>query len=105
MYRIVLTTVASREDAERIAHALVDARLAACVNIVPQIHSVYRWQGKVEASDELLLVVKTTADRFAVVKERILELHPYELPECIAIDVHDGSEPYLRWIGESTKES
>jgi periplasmic divalent cation tolerance protein len=96
--RIVLTTCGSAEEAERIAHALVERQLAACVNIVPQIRSVYRWQGKVESASEWLLVVKTTAGKFAGVRDAIRELHSYELPECIAIDISDGSPEYLKWM-------
>lgn len=96
--RIVLTTCGSAEEAERIAHALVERQLAACVNIVPQIRSVYRWQGKVESASEWLLVVKTTAGKFAGVRDAIRELHSYELPECIAIEIVDGSPEYLKWM-------
>ena len=96
--RIVLTTCGSAEEAERIAHALVERQLAACVNIVPQIRSVYRWQGKVELASEWLLVVKTTAGKFAGVRDAIRELHSYELPECIAIEIVDGSPEYLKWM-------
>ena len=96
--RIVLTTCGSAEEAERIAHALVERQLAACVNIVPQIRSVYRWQGKVESAAEWLLVVKTTAGKFAGVRDAIRELHSYELPECIAIEIVDGSPEYLKWM-------
>jgi periplasmic divalent cation tolerance protein len=99
--RIVLTTAGSEEEARKIARALVESRIAACVNIVPQIASVYRWQSKVEEAREWLLVVKTTAAAFGQVREAIAELHSYELPECICLIIEDGSPNYLQWIAES----
>ena len=99
--KIVLTTTASREEAEKIAHALVERRLAACVNIVGPIHSVYRWQGKVESADEHLLLIKTSAAGFNGVAKAIRELHSYELPECIELSIESGSAEYLDWIEQS----
>lgn len=99
--RIVLSTAGSEDEARKIAQALVDRRLAACVNIVPQIESIYRWQGKVESSREWLLLIKTTAERFPAVRAAIQELHSYELPECIAITVEQGSADYLQWVDDS----
>src|SRR5271155_3429529 len=99
--RLVLTTAGSEEEAMKIAHGLVDQSLAACVNIVPQVTSIYRWQGKVEEAREWLLIVKTTAAAFAQVREAIAELHSYELPECICLPIEDGSPAYLQWIAES----
>jgi periplasmic divalent cation tolerance protein len=99
--RIVLSTAGSEQEARKIAQSLVERRLAACVNIVPQIESVYRWQGKVESSREWLLIIKTTAERFADVRAAIAELHSYDVPECIAIKVEEGGREYLEWIGES----
>lgn len=96
--RIVLSTAGSAEEARKIGHALVERSLAACVNIVPQLESVYRWQGKVETSQEFLLIVKTTAERVSKVFEAIQSLHSYELPECIALEITAGSEAYLGWI-------
>lgn len=101
--RVVLTTCGSREEAQTIAHAFIERRLAACVNIVPQIESVYRWQGKVEIATEWLLVIKTTAGMFARLRDALHELHSYETPECIAIGIKDGSAAYLDWIGESVR--
>lgn len=98
---LVLTTAPSEAGAKKIAHALVEERLAACVNIVPKIHSVYRWQGKVESADEFLLLIKTTRDREEQVRSAIQDLHTYELPECIVIAIDGGSEEYLQWLSES----
>jgi periplasmic divalent cation tolerance protein len=100
---VVLTTCGSLEEARKIAHAFIERRLAACINIVPQIESVYRWQGKVETATEWLLVIKTTAGMFARLKDGLHELHSYETPECIAIGIEDGSAAYLDWIGESVR--
>jgi periplasmic divalent cation tolerance protein len=99
--RIVLSTTGSEEEARKIARHLVENRLAACVNIVPRIESVYRWEGKVESNHEWLLVIKTTGERFPAVRDAIRELHAYELPECIALSIEDGSTDYLEWIGQA----
>jgi periplasmic divalent cation tolerance protein len=99
--RIVLTTAGSEEEAQKIAHHLVEKGMAACVNIVPHIASVYRWQGKVEEAREWLLLIKTTARTFEKVRTAIAQLHSYELPECICLTIEDGSPEYLRWIAES----
>ncbi|MGD0759393.1 MAG: divalent-cation tolerance protein CutA [Candidatus Sulfotelmatobacter sp.] len=101
--RIVFTTAGSEEEARRIARHLVEHKLAACVNILPQVESIYRWQDKVESSREWLLVIKTTAEGFVAVRDAILELHSYELPECVAIAVDDGSAEYLEWVADSVK--
>ena len=101
--RLVLTTCGSLEEARSIAHTLVERQLAACVNIAPQIESVYRWQGEVETSAEWLLVVKTTAGAFSSLREALTELHSYEVPECIEIAIESGSQAYLKWIGESVR--
>jgi periplasmic divalent cation tolerance protein len=99
--RIVLTTAASEEEARKIARALVDRRAAACVNILPQVTSIYRWQGNVEEAREWLLIVKTTAAAFGQVRHAIAELHSYDVPECICLTIEDGSPSYLEWIAES----
>jgi len=104
-HTLVLSTAGSQEDARRIAHALVEKRLAACVNIVPQIESIYRWQGNVEQAREYLLLIKTTATAFAAVRDAIQQLHSYELPECICLTMEDGSVSYLKWITESVTVS
>lgn len=85
-------------SAKRIAEALVEERLAACVNILPNMRSVYRWQGKVEHADELLLLVKTSAQRADTLRERILALHPHELPEVIMVEIDGGLPAYLDWV-------
>src|SRR5215472_13257409 len=98
--RIVLTTAGSRDEARKIAHALVERKLAACVNIVPQIESVYRWHGKVETATEWLLIIKSQAAAFERVRDAIKELHSYELPECVMLEVDAGSSSYLLWIAQ-----
>jgi periplasmic divalent cation tolerance protein len=99
--RIVLTTAGSEEEARKIARHLVEHRLAACVNIVPQVTSIYRWRDEVEEAREWLLIIKTTEAAFALVRNAIAELHPYELPECLCLNIEDGAAGYLQWIGES----
>jgi periplasmic divalent cation tolerance protein len=101
--RVVLSTAGSEDEARKIAHHLVENRIAACVNIVPAIESIYRWQGKVESAREWLLLIKTTAEKFPAVRDAIRQLHSYDLPECIAIEIEGGSAEYLEWIGESVK--
>lgn len=99
--RIVLCTCGSEDEARRIALHLVEHQLAACANLVAHVESIYRWQGKVESSREWLLLIKTTAAKFDDVRDAIRELHSYDLPECVAIAIEDGSADYLEWIGES----
>jgi periplasmic divalent cation tolerance protein len=99
--RIVLTTAGSEEEARKIARHLVEQKLAACANIIPRVESIYRWQGKIESAQEWLLIIKTTAVRFPAVRDAICALHSYDLPECIAFSVEDGSLPYLKWLEES----
>ena len=101
--RIVLSTAGSEEEAHKIAHHLVEQQLAACVNIIPRIESIYRWQGKVESNREWLLLIKTTDARFAAVRDAVWELNSYELPECIAVSIEDGSPEYLQWMEHSVK--
>ena len=99
----VLTSVGSEEDAERISTALVERRLAACVQTVGPIASRYRWQGKVETAREWQCLVKTEADRYPQVEAAIRELHPYDEPEIIASPIVAGSSGYLAWISESLR--
>jgi periplasmic divalent cation tolerance protein len=98
---IVLCTVPDRESANSLAQAVVEDGLAACVNIVPHITSVYRWQGQLQSDDELLLIIKTSAKAYGDLEGRITDLHPYELPEIIAVPIHVGLPGYLTWIDES----
>jgi periplasmic divalent cation tolerance protein len=100
---VTLCTVPDRKTGETIAAALVEERLAACVNLVPGLSSTYRWKGKVEQAAECLLIIKTGVSRFDVLKRRIQELHPNELPEIIALPIIHGDRAYLDWITESTK--
>jgi periplasmic divalent cation tolerance protein len=98
---LVLTMTSNETEARKIAHGLVDRRLAACVNIVPRVQSVYRWEGKVESAEEFLLLIKTTSTRTDELQAAICELHSYELPEFVVIAMESGSEQYLNWISES----
>ena len=99
---LVLCTCPDEAAADRIATALVDTRLAACVNRIPGITSTYRWQGNIQHEKECLLLIKTSSERFDALRERIVALHPYELPEVIAVDIALGHAPYLAWIAAET---
>lgn len=99
--RIVLTTVGSEEEGQKIARYLVERSLAACVNVIPRVTSVYRWEDKIEEAREHLLVIKTTAAAFGELRHAISELHSYTLPECICLKIEDGSVEYLQWIADS----
>lgn len=101
-YLIVLNTCPNQEIAEKIASTLVDCGLAPCVNIIPGVTSIYKWQGKREISQEYLLVVKTRADAYQSLEKSIKELHPYELPEIISVPLANGLADYLAWINENT---
>ncbi len=100
---LVLCTVPDREVGQRIGHALVEGHLAACVNVLPAVHSIHRWQGAVESAEECLLLVKTTRERFGALRDAIVAAHPYELPEVIAVDVAAGLPAYLDWVVGSTR--
>ncbi|HEX3764252.1 MAG TPA: divalent-cation tolerance protein CutA [Kofleriaceae bacterium] len=95
---VVLSTFPDGETAARIARALVDDRLAACVNLLPTVRSIYRWQGEVCDEAETLAVIKTTAERFSALAAKIAELHPYQVPEVVALPLADGHPPYLAWL-------
>jgi periplasmic divalent cation tolerance protein len=101
---VVLSTVGQAEDAERIGRALVERGLAACVNVLPAVTSIYRWKGKLEQGEERLLVIKTRAERFAALRQALVSLHPYEVPEVVALPIADGHQPYLDWLDESVRE-
>ena len=100
---VVLTTFPADGDAEKLAATLVEERLAACVNILPPMRSIYRWQGKVEKADERQLVIKTHLGRLRALEKRVKELHPYEVPEFLALVVDQTAKAYLSWVAESTK--
>lgn len=100
---LVLCTCENHEQALDIASALVEARLAACVNILPPVFSIYRWQGKIERAEEVPLVIKTTEERFPALRDRIQQLHTYEVPEVIALPVSAGSEKYLDWVRQQVE--
>jgi periplasmic divalent cation tolerance protein len=102
--RILLTTVATAQDAERIATTVVEEQLAACVNIVAGVRSIYRWQGKVESAEECLLVIKTDEQHRARLETRLEELHPYDLPEVLVLAPESGSARYLAWIADSLSD-
>jgi periplasmic divalent cation tolerance protein len=99
--RIALTTIGSEADAIAIAKTLVDEKLAACVNVLPAMISIYRWKGSVEQDKEHQIVIKTTADRLAALEARLRQLHPYELPEFLVVDPAGGASAYLAWVKES----
>jgi periplasmic divalent cation tolerance protein len=101
---IVLVTAGSAAEANAIARALVEERLAACVNRIKSIQSIYRWQGNVEESEEELLIIKSTRALFPEVEQRVRELHSYTEPEVIALPIIEGSPTYLRWLGEQVSE-
>jgi periplasmic divalent cation tolerance protein len=99
---VALSTVASAEDADTLARALVERRLAACVNVVPGVVSHYRWRNALQRDQEHLLVIKTRAERLPALRAAVAELHPYELPELVALAVAGGSDAYLRWVDAET---
>ena len=101
---VVLMTSANREEAGRIAEMLVNARLAACVQILPEIQSIYRWQGEVAQEHEVLLLAKTASDRFDDLVSRVTAIHSYETPEIIALPITAAAEPYLKWLRGSLSE-
>lgn len=103
--RIALTTIGSETDALTIARTLVDEHLAACVNVLPAMISIYRWKGSVEQDKEHQIVIKTTADRVPALEARLRQLHPYELPEFLVLDLAGGGAAYLAWLGESVRET
>ena len=102
-FQIVLSTCANQEEAERIARRLVQQQLAACVNILPGVQSIYRWQGKVETAAEVLMVIKTSADLVPEVELTIASLHSYDVPEFLVLPVFGGSHAYLAWLTDSLR--
>ena len=101
--RIVFCTAPDADTAARLARTLVDERLAACVNVIGGVASTYRWNGEVQIDDEVLLVIKTMADRFEAMQARLVALHPYDVPEVLAIEPVAGAAPYLAWLERETR--
>ncbi len=101
-FAVVLVTCPDRTVGEKIGRALVDERLAACVNLVPGVTSIYRWQGRIERGREVLLLIKTRRRAFARLAARVTELHPYDTPEILALSVTAGASRYLTWLSQST---
>ncbi len=101
---IVFITTPNEDEAVKIAKSLVEVKLAACVNIIKNIRSIYRWQGKIEDDTEVLLIAKTQKRLFSVLSEKVKELHSYTVPEIIALPIIEGSEDYLKWLKEVTSE-
>lgn len=100
---LVLTTLPSAEAAAELAKAVVGEKLAACANLLPAVRSIYRWQGRVQDESEVLVLFKTRQEHFERLKARLLELHPYEIPEVLAIPVEQGYQAYLDWLGQETR--
>lgn len=98
---VVLVTAPSAEEAGKLARALVEKGLAACGNILPGVRSIYRWEGKLCDDGEVLLVLKSTHERFDALRARVVDLHPYDVPEVLRLDVADGHAPYLDWVRQS----
>ena len=100
-WSVILVTAGSESEAETIARTLVEEQLAACVNIVSPIRSIYRWEGKLADDREWLLVIKTRTERFSAIEVRVKALHSYQTPEILAVPIMQGSEDYLRWLAEN----
>jgi len=100
---LVLTNLPDRESAEKLADALIEARVAACVNILAPCRSVYRWKGAVQHDDEHPVLIKTSAERYAALEQAIRALHPYELPEIVAVPIERGLSAYLDWVAAETR--
>lgn len=100
---LCLTTCPDPDSAERLAEALVAERLAACVNLIPGLRSIYRWQDAIQRDAEVLLLIKTTRARYPALQARLPQLHPYELPELVAVEAADGLPAYLRWVADATR--
>ena len=99
---VVYITAPNQEEAQSLAQALVTEKLAACVNIIPGIQSVYQWDNAVQTDQELLLICKTRTERFEALNKRVQALHSYDVPEIISIPLQNGSEPYLNWVRDNT---
>jgi len=103
-YAIILTTVSTKEEGYVIANELVQNKLAACVNIVPKVHSVYEWENQIQNDEELLLLIKTTKEREKDIYHTVESLHSYDTPELITIPINHGSRPYLQWLENSVQK-
>ena len=99
---LVLTNLPDTESARSLARVLVESRLAACVNLMPGVQSVYRWKGEIEQASEITLLIKTTQRHYAKLQQAIVSHHPYELPEVIALPISEGHTPYLHWVARET---
>jgi len=104
-YCVVVITCPSQKEAVKVKNILLDHRLVACVNIIKGVDSFFRWQGKIEFASEVMLLAKTTRRKFKKIITRVTEVHPYDVPEIIAIPIIDGNKPYLDWIDESLKST
>lgn len=100
---VVLCTCPDVETAQALARQLVESSLVACVNVVPGLRSIYRWNGSVQEDAEVLMILKTTGDRLEVARERLVQLHPYDVPEFVALAVSNGHDSYLQWVVDSTR--
>lgn len=104
MYQIVLCTCPDNESAEKIAHLLVSQKLAACVNLIPGVKSIYQWQGQLMSDNEVQLVIKTSKERFSQINDLLDQQHPYDVPELLALDVAQGSTSYIEWLANTLNE-
>jgi periplasmic divalent cation tolerance protein len=98
---LAVSTFPDRETADRIAHTLIEEKLAACANVIPAVHSIYRWKDKIETAGEVIALFKTTPERQAAFQEKLRSLHPYEVPEIVFVPVAGGLPAYLRWVAET----
>ena len=103
-YVVVLTTLPADADAAAFARGIIEERLAACVNLLPAMESIYSWEGSIEQETERQVVIKTSRERVVALWDRVRELHPYDVPEFLVLPVVDGNDAYLRWVAECTSE-
>lgn len=94
----VLTTFPDQDSAQKFAHAIIHSNLAACVNLIKGVESVYKWEGEIHTDSETMLIIKSNHNQFESVKALLLEIHPYDLPECVMLEISDGHQPYLDWL-------